>query len=455
GLYLHTVDRSRLDFDFRNQCSVCLREFNCYACLVCGQYFHGRGPTTHAALHALNEGHHVFIHTDTLEVYILPDNLRVVDRSLDDIRHVLKPQYTRADVAALHRPPPSEALRDGAAVAPWPRDLDGKPYLPGFMGITNSLTHAYATVVLLMLAHMPPLRDYLLLHDIDAQRATHRRIVAVLTAFTRRLWNARAFRAHVSVDYLLQLLEGRPAGGAGATASSSSAAAASSRPRHPIDALMSLIHMVNSGLTAARAPPVLARAITGQIRIESQSAAVAPATTATATATATATTTTTTLRPFVTLALDLPVPPVFQDDHDTQVVPQVELGALLAKYTQPSTWQVQRGAPVRYALVALPSYLILTYRRQPARAMAAHNPTIVHFDPERLTLAAADGPPATYRLIANVAHSLRGSLSESPYLAHLRSTTQGKWFVLEGMRVTPIAAEMIPLAECCVQIWER
>jgi U4/U6.U5 tri-snRNP-associated protein 2 len=41
GLFLETINRSRLDFDFERVCSVSLSNLNVYACLVCGKYFQG------------------------------------------------------------------------------------------------------------------------------------------------------------------------------------------------------------------------------------------------------------------------------------------------------------------------------------------------------------------------------------------------------------------------------
>lgn len=46
--YLDTINRHMLDFDFEKLCSVSLSRINVYACLVCGKYFQGRGPNTHA-----------------------------------------------------------------------------------------------------------------------------------------------------------------------------------------------------------------------------------------------------------------------------------------------------------------------------------------------------------------------------------------------------------------------
>ncbi len=50
-----------LDFDFEKCCSVSLSPLNVYACLVCGKYFQGRGPKTHAYTHALEVGHQMFM----------------------------------------------------------------------------------------------------------------------------------------------------------------------------------------------------------------------------------------------------------------------------------------------------------------------------------------------------------------------------------------------------------
>ncbi|KAJ3326457.1 hypothetical protein HDU93_002433, partial [Gonapodya sp. JEL0774] len=85
-LYLDTVNRHMLDFDFEKLCSVSLSNLNVYACLVCGKYFQGRGPSSHAYLHSVHLSHHVFINLLTLRIYVLPDGYEVKERSLDDIK---------------------------------------------------------------------------------------------------------------------------------------------------------------------------------------------------------------------------------------------------------------------------------------------------------------------------------------------------------------------------------
>ena len=67
-LYLDTIHRNVLDFDFEKLCSISLSNINVYACLVCGKYYQGRGPKSHAYFHALEVGHHVYINMQRLKV---------------------------------------------------------------------------------------------------------------------------------------------------------------------------------------------------------------------------------------------------------------------------------------------------------------------------------------------------------------------------------------------------
>lgn len=41
GLYMDTIQRKLLDFDFEKVCSVSLSNIQVYACLVCGKYYQG------------------------------------------------------------------------------------------------------------------------------------------------------------------------------------------------------------------------------------------------------------------------------------------------------------------------------------------------------------------------------------------------------------------------------
>lgn len=118
-LYLDTINRAVLDFDFEKLCSISLSNINVYACLVCGKYFQGRGNKSHAYFHALEIGHHVFVNMETKKVYVLPEGYEVKSKSLDDIKYVVDPTFTKNDVVKLDK-----EVRDA-----W--DLLGKKYRPG------------------------------------------------------------------------------------------------------------------------------------------------------------------------------------------------------------------------------------------------------------------------------------------------------------------------------------
>ena len=120
-LYLDTINRSVLDFDFEKLCSVTLSNINVYACLVCGKYYQGRGPKSHAYFHALEVGHHVYVNMQTKRVYVLPEGYEVKGKSLDDIKFVVDPQLAREEVMQL----------DSEAKDAW--DLSGKKYRPGMV----------------------------------------------------------------------------------------------------------------------------------------------------------------------------------------------------------------------------------------------------------------------------------------------------------------------------------
>lgn len=70
--FLHTVDRSRLDFDAQHVCSVTMSPVNVYACLVCGSFFRGKSSTTPAHAHSLDSGHQVFMRLKDGTAWCLP-----------------------------------------------------------------------------------------------------------------------------------------------------------------------------------------------------------------------------------------------------------------------------------------------------------------------------------------------------------------------------------------------
>lgn len=46
-------------------------------------------------------------------------------------------------------------------------DINQKPYLPGFVGLNNVKSTDYLNVIIQLLAHIPPIRDFFLLQDLS------------------------------------------------------------------------------------------------------------------------------------------------------------------------------------------------------------------------------------------------------------------------------------------------
>ena len=197
--YLDTIDRGLLDFDFEKLCSVSLSRINCYACLVCGKYFQGRGSNTHAYTHSVSDNHRVFLNLETKKFYCLPDNYQVIDASLGDILYVLNPTFT---------PDLIQRLANSSKEA---RAYDGTKYIPGVVGLNNIKANDYMNVILQALSHVEGVRNYFLdeknyMH-ILATRPPGDQSFELVTRFgelIRKLWNPKNFKAHVSPHEMLQ-----------------------------------------------------------------------------------------------------------------------------------------------------------------------------------------------------------------------------------------------------------
>jgi U4/U6.U5 tri-snRNP-associated protein 2 len=79
----------------------------------------------------MNDDHHVFINLETLKVYVLPDGYEVHESSLNDIKHVVKPIFTQHEITKL-----DQELY-------YSKDLYGKKYIPGFVGLNNMKQNDY------------------------------------------------------------------------------------------------------------------------------------------------------------------------------------------------------------------------------------------------------------------------------------------------------------------------
>ncbi|EXJ65403.1 ubiquitin thiolesterase [Cladophialophora yegresii CBS 114405] len=389
-LYLDTINRSLLDFDFEKLCSVTLSNINVYACLVCGKYFQGRGPQSQAYQHALELDHHVFINMETKKVYVLPEGYEVKNKSLDDIKYVVDPKYTVEEVKMLDKDPKEST------------DLANKRYRPGFIGMNNIKANDYLNVVVQTLAHVTPLRDFFLLQQFPLTAA---QLPVRFSTLVRKLWNPRAFRSHVSPHELLQEIALR-----------SSKRFTLTQQSDPVELLtwvLNSLHSMLGGSRKALSSPIH-RCFQGKLRMESQAITAKADTTGDRLRFEESSNIKTDIHPYLILTLDLPPVPLFRDAVESKnIIPQVPLTTLLQKYNGLSA--MERAAHrVRHRLLhPLPPYLLFHVKRfSKNKFVAERNPTIVTFpSPRGLDMSPyvepnpsvhPPGEPILYDMVANI-----------------------------------------------------
>ncbi|KAH7305156.1 U4/U6.U5 tri-snRNP-associated protein 2 [Rhexocercosporidium sp. MPI-PUGE-AT-0058] len=447
-LYLDTIKRGVLDFDFEKLCSVSLSNINVYACLVCGKYYQGRGPKSHAYFHALEVGHHVYINMQTQKVYVLPEGYEVKNKSLDDIKFVSDPRYTKEEVMALDR----------EAKTAWA--LGGKEYAPGFVGMNNIKENDYFNVVVQALSHVPPLRNYLMMEDFS----TSPELVKRFSILVRKIWNPRAFKSHVSPHELLQEISLKSSKRFNLTSQSD-----------PVDFLSWFLNNLHLALGGSKTKPgssMIQRVFQGKLKVESQ-AITAKADAGDRLRFEEAATVQTDVNRFMFLTLDLPTAPLFQDELERNIIPQIPLTNILSKYDGLNA-QEHLKQRKRYRLLhPLPPFLLFHIKRfSKNKFVEERNPTIVTFDARNLDMSPyvepnpelhPPGEPIWYDLVANIVHeairgredAVEGEQEKRAWKCQIRDRGREEWVVVQDLFVEKTQKELLYLGESYLQVWER
>jgi U4/U6.U5 tri-snRNP-associated protein 2 len=449
-LYLDTISRTRLDFDFEKLCSVTLSNINVYACLVCGKYFSGRGPKTPAYFHALEEGHHVYINMETKKVWVLPEGYEVKNKSLDDIKVVCDPRFSSEEVRAL----------DKAPKPAW--DLLGKKYIPGFVGLNNIKANDYLNVVVQALSHVAPLRNFLMLEDLSSRP----QLVQRFSIMVRKIWNPKAFKSHVSPHELIQEI-----------ALKSNKKFLLTEQADPVDFLSWFLNNLHLALGGSKTKPqssLIQKIFQGSLRIESQSIS-ARADAGDRLRFEDAGVIKSQSSPFTILTLDLPPAPLFQDDVEKNIIPQVPLTTILNKYNG-TVAQERLNTRIRYRLMhPLPPYLIMHVKRFQSNKFlqSQRNPTIVTFNPRSLDMSPYVEPnpklhpldePLVYDLVANVTYegvkvrddSVEGEAERKVWKCQVKEgSAEGGWWEMQDLWVEKVQADLLATKESYVMVWER
>ncbi|CRJ86994.1 hypothetical protein BN1723_000216 [Verticillium longisporum] len=397
-----------------------------------------------------DEDHHVYINMQTQNVYVLPEGYEVKSKSLDDIKYVSDPRYTKQEVMELDR----------RAQPAW--TLAGKEYAPGFVGMNNLKENDYLNVILQALSHVVPLRNYFLLENFSSRSELAKRT----SILVRKIWNPRAFKAHVSPHELLQQI-----------ALDSNKRFTLTNQSDPIEFLSWFLNNLHLGLGGSKTKPgssMIHRIFQGKLKVESQ-AITARADAGDRLRFEDAADVHVAVSRFLLLTLDLPAAPLFQDENNRNIIPQVPLTTILAKYDGRHA-QEHLAQRKRYRLLhPLPPYLVMHVKRfSQNKFVSERNPTIVTFDARNLDMAPyvepnpaehPPGEPIWYDLVANVVHEAVRARREDvadavgeerkTWKVQLKDKGRDEWVVCQDLFVDKVQSELLYLGETYLQVWER
>lgn len=135
--------------------------------------------------------------------------------------------------------------------------------MPGYIGLNNIKANDHLNVVLQLLLHVPPVRDFFLNPTTPQlqEEARPTELVKRLQTFTKRLWNPRLFKAQISPHEFLQEVSKRSNGKFKMT-----------EQGDPVEFLGWLVNTLHRDLggTKKRGSSVIYSTFQGKVQIETQ-----------------------------------------------------------------------------------------------------------------------------------------------------------------------------------------
>jgi U4/U6.U5 tri-snRNP-associated protein 2 len=271
--------------------------------------------------------------------------------------------------------------------------------------MNNIKANDYLNVVVQVLAHVTPIRNFFLLQPFPVPGSPQ--LSVRFSTLVRKLWNPKAFKSHVSPHELLQEIALR-----------SSKRFTLTHQSDPVEFLSWFLNNLHLSLGGSKKPSktptsVIQQAFQGHLRIESQAITAHSDTTNSRLVFTESSQTNTQTSPFLILTLDLPPTPLFQSANRESIIPQVPLTTLLNKYNG-ITASEKLSHRVRHRLLhPLPPYLLFHIKRfSKNKFVAERNPTIVTFpSPRSLDMSSyvepnpeiyPPGEPIIYDLVSNI-----------------------------------------------------
>ena len=176
--------------------------------------------------------------------------------------------------------------------------------------MNNIKDNDYFNVIIQALAHVPPLRNYLMLEDLSQKPELVQRVSVLI----RKIWNPRAFKSHVSPHELLQQIS--------LQSSKRFTLLQQSDPVEFLSWFLNNLHLALGGSKTKPGSSIVQKVFQGKLKVESQQI-TAKADAGDRLRFEEAAEVTTDVSRYMMLTLDLPAAPLFQDELDKNIIPQV------------------------------------------------------------------------------------------------------------------------------------
>lgn len=176
--------------------------------------------------------------------------------------------------------------------------------------MNNIKENDYFNVIIQTLAHIPPLRNFFMLEDLSQKTE----LVQRFSVLIRKIWNTRAFKTHVSPHELLQQVSRQ-----------SNKRYDLLRQSDPVEFLSWFLNNLHLALGGSKTKPgtsILHKIFQGQLKVESQQI-TAKADVGDRLRFEEAAEVVIDKTKYLMLTLDLPSAPLFQDELDKNIIPQV------------------------------------------------------------------------------------------------------------------------------------
>jgi len=162
--------------------------------------------------------------------------------------------------------------------------------------------------------------------------------------------------------------------------------------------------------------------------------------------------------PFLYLSLTVPPAPLFKDELERNLIPQIPLFNLLQKFDS-VTEEVQFNGDIKkFSLTKLPPYPIVHFKRfSKNKFFTEKNPTIVNFPCKNLDISdytseEIKGKGCRYNLLANSHHE--GDANGGVFKVHVLNKANDTWYDVEDLHVQETLPQLVALSPSYLQIYE-